>query len=56
MMLVVPMGIVGSLLAITLRGLENDIYFQVALLTIVGLSAKKRHSDRRVRRGNAPAR
>jgi multidrug efflux pump len=39
-MLVVPMGIVGSLLAITLRGLENDIYFQVALLTIVGLSAK----------------
>ncbi len=39
-MLVVPMGVVGSLLAITLRGLENDIYFQVALLTIIGLSAK----------------
>ncbi|HGM5416316.1 TPA: efflux RND transporter permease subunit [Serratia liquefaciens] len=39
-MMVVPMGVVGSLLAITLRGLENDIYFQVALLTIIGLSAK----------------
>ncbi|ANJ95848.1 Multidrug-efflux transporter MexB [Serratia plymuthica] len=39
-MMVVPMGVVGSLLAVTLRGLENDIYFQVALLTIIGLSAK----------------
>lgn len=39
-MLVIPMGILGSLLAITLRGLDNDIYFQVALLTIIGLSAK----------------
>ncbi|KTS73521.1 efflux RND transporter permease subunit [Pantoea stewartii] len=39
-MLVVPLGVIGSLLAITLRGLENDVYFQVALLTIIGLSAK----------------
>jgi len=39
-MMVVPLGVIGSLLAITLRGLENDIYFQVALLTIIGLSAK----------------
>jgi len=39
-MMVVPLGVVGSLLAITLRGLENDVYFQVALLTIIGLSAK----------------
>ncbi|MBZ6392071.1 MAG: efflux RND transporter permease subunit [Pantoea dispersa] len=39
-MMVVPLGVIGSLLAITLRGLENDVYFQVALLTIVGLSAK----------------
>jgi len=39
-MLVIPMGVLGSLLAITLRGLENDIYFQVALLTIIGLSSK----------------
>lgn len=40
MMVVVPLGVVGSLLAITLRGLENDVYFRVALLTIIGLSAK----------------
>ncbi|WHS97331.1 MAG: Multidrug efflux pump subunit AcrB [Pantoea stewartii] len=39
-MLVVPLGVIGSLLAITLRDLENDVYFQVALLTIIGLSAK----------------
>ncbi|KTS26228.1 efflux RND transporter permease subunit [Pantoea stewartii] len=39
-MLVVPLGVIGSLLAITLRGLENDVYFQVAQLTIIGLSAK----------------
>lgn len=39
-MLVVPLGVIGSLLAITLRGLENDVYFQVALLTIIGLSSK----------------
>lgn len=29
-MLVVPLGVVGALLAATLRGLENDVYFQVA--------------------------
>lgn len=39
-MLVVPLGVIGSLLAITLRGLENDVYFQVALLTSIGLSSK----------------
>lgn len=39
-MMVVPLGVFGCLLAITLRGLENDVYFQVALLTIVGLSSK----------------
>ncbi|MEA9390244.1 efflux RND transporter permease subunit [Acerihabitans sp. TG2] len=39
-LMVVPLGVVGALLAITLRGLENDIYFQVALLTVVGLSSK----------------
>ncbi|SDV51613.1 efflux RND transporter permease subunit [Chitinasiproducens palmae] len=38
--LVVPLGIVGALLATTLRGLSNDVYFQVGLLTTVGLSAK----------------
>jgi multidrug efflux pump len=38
--MVVPLGILGALLAATLRGLENDVFFQVALLTTVGLSAK----------------
>ena len=38
--LVVPLGILGALLATTLRGLSNDVYFQVGLLTTVGLSAK----------------
>ncbi|WP_442679883.1 efflux RND transporter permease subunit [Sphingomonas sp. ASY06-1R] len=39
-MLVMPLGLVGAVLAVTLRGLENDIYFQVGLLTTMGLSAK----------------
>ncbi|WP_337262899.1 MULTISPECIES: multidrug efflux RND transporter permease subunit AcrB [unclassified Serratia (in: enterobacteria)] len=39
-MLVVPLGVVGALVAATLRGLENDVYFQVGLLTTIGLSAK----------------
>ncbi|MBL6852669.1 MAG: efflux RND transporter permease subunit, partial [Alphaproteobacteria bacterium] len=39
-MLVIPLGIIGAILAATLRGLYNDIYFQVGLLTTMGLSAK----------------
>ena len=39
-MLVVPLGVVGALLAATLKGLNNDVYFQVGLLTTIGLSAK----------------
>ncbi|MCQ8233033.1 multidrug efflux RND transporter permease AcrD [Pectobacterium carotovorum] len=39
-MLVVPMGVLGALVATWARGLENDVYFQVGLLTVVGLSAK----------------
>ena len=39
-MLVVPLGVLGAILAATLRGLENDVYFQVGLLTTIGLSAK----------------
>ena len=39
-LLVIPLGIVGAVLAVTLRGFDNDIYFQVALLTTIGLSAK----------------
>jgi multidrug efflux pump len=39
-MFVLPLGIVGALLAATLRGFHNDIYFQVGLLTTMGLAAK----------------
>ena len=39
-MLVVPLGIVGALLAATLTGLNNDIYLQVGLITTIGVSAK----------------
>ena len=39
-MLVVPLGIIGALLATSLRGLSNDVYFQVGLLTTIGLAAK----------------
>jgi multidrug efflux pump len=39
-MLVVPLGVIGAVLATTLRGLNNDVFFQVGLLTTVGLSAK----------------
>ena len=39
-LMVVPLGILGTVLASTFRGLERDIYFQVAMLTTVGLSSK----------------
>jgi multidrug efflux pump len=39
-LLVVPLGIVGAVLATWLRGFSNDVYFQVGLLTTVGLAAK----------------
>ncbi|KAA5844048.1 efflux RND transporter permease subunit EmhB [Pseudomonas chlororaphis] len=39
-MLVVPLGIIGALMATSLRGLSNDVYFQVGLLVTIGLAAK----------------
>ncbi|MEK8099065.1 efflux RND transporter permease subunit [Morganella morganii] len=39
-MLVVPLGVIGALLLTHARGLENDVYFKVGLLTTIGLSAK----------------
>jgi multidrug efflux pump len=39
-LLVVPLGVLGALLAASGRGLANDVYFQVGLLTTIGLSAK----------------
>ena len=35
-MLVVPLGVIGALAFTTLRGLENDVYFKVGLLTTIG--------------------
>ncbi|MDT7933523.1 MAG: multidrug efflux RND transporter permease subunit [Sphingomonadaceae bacterium] len=39
-MLVIPVGLLGATLAVGARGLDNDVYFQVGLLTTIGLSAK----------------
>ncbi|MGE8217798.1 MAG: multidrug efflux RND transporter permease subunit SmeE, partial [Stenotrophomonas maltophilia] len=39
-LLVAPLGILGAVLANTFRGMERDIYFQVAMLTTVGLTSK----------------
>ena len=38
--LVVPLGVLGVVLGISFRGLENDVFFKVGLITIIGLSAK----------------
>ncbi len=38
--LVVPLGILGAVLAVQLRGLPNDVFFKVGLIAIIGLSAK----------------
>jgi multidrug efflux pump len=39
-LLVIPLGLIGAILFVTLRGLENDVYLQVGLITTMGLSAK----------------
>ncbi|MEN3293612.1 MAG: multidrug efflux pump, partial [Burkholderiales bacterium] len=39
-LLVVPLGILGALLGVTLRGMPNDVFFKVGLITIIGLSSK----------------
>ncbi len=39
-MLSVPLGLLGMVLGVLLRGMENDVYFQVGMVTIIGLSAK----------------
>jgi multidrug efflux pump len=36
----VPFGIFGALVAVWLKGMENDVYFQIGLVTLIGLSAK----------------
>src|SRR5690606_18201472 len=39
-LLVAPLGILGTVLAASMRGMERDVYFQVAMLTTVGLTSK----------------
>ncbi len=39
-LLVIPLGVIGAVLAVMARGLDNNVYFQVGLLTTIGLSAK----------------
>ncbi|MDR2013218.1 MAG: multidrug efflux RND transporter permease subunit [Rhodanobacter sp.] len=39
-LLVVPLGVLGAVLAMMLRGLPNDVYFKIGIITIIGLAAK----------------
>ncbi|WDD90853.1 multidrug efflux RND transporter permease subunit [Burkholderia sp. FERM BP-3421] len=39
-MLVVPLGLIGAIGAVMLRGLPNDVFFKVGMITVIGLSAK----------------
>ena len=39
-LLVIPLGLIGAVFAVSLRGLENDVYLQIGLLTTMGLAAK----------------
>ncbi|WP_156677787.1 efflux RND transporter permease subunit [Sphingomonas profundi] len=59
-MMVIPLGLVGAAIAVALRGLENDVYFQVGLLTTMGLSAKNailivEFAEQAEKRGASPA-
>jgi multidrug efflux pump len=58
-LMVIPLGVAGAVLATALRGLQNDIYFQVGLLTTIGLSAKNailivEFAEARAKAGEAP--
>ena len=59
-LLVVPLGVIGAVLAAHLTRLDNDIYFQVALITTIGVSAKNsilivEFAEERLRRGMSAA-
>jgi multidrug efflux pump len=58
-MMVIPLGVLGALAAAFLRGFHNDIYFQVGMLTTIGLSAKNailiiQFADEAEKRGAGP--
>ena len=60
-MLVVPLGVLGAVIAATLVGLNNDIYLQVGLITTIGVSAKNailivEFAEEKMREGLPPAR
>ena len=60
-MLVVPLGVLGAVIAATLAGLDNDIYLQVGLITTIGVSAKNailivEFAEEKMREGLPPAR
>lgn len=39
-LMVVPLGVIGAVAAVLLRGLPNDVYFKVGMITVIGLAAK----------------
>ncbi len=60
-LLVIPLGLLGAALAVAIRGLPNDVYFQVGLLTTMGLSAKNailivEFAEQQERQGQDPLR
>jgi multidrug efflux pump len=54
-LLVVPLGVLGALLARPCAAYPNDVYFKVGLITIIGLGGEERGADHRVRQGPAGA-
>ena len=48
-LLALPLGAIGGVIATSLKGMPNDVYFQIGLLTTLGLDHEKRHPDRPVR-------